>query len=52
MDWKGTVKTKVRCRVNKKFIIKKIEEIYYKNKIRAIKIMKNYIDSMLNYKVN
>ena len=44
------MKTKIKYQIRKKYIMKKIEKNYYKNKMIDIQIIKNYSDPMLNYK--
>ena len=41
-----TMKTKIKYQINKKFIMKKRETNYYKNK-KNIHLLKNYLETML-----
>ena len=47
---------KIKYQTNKKYIRKEIEINFYRNKIiitkKEAQIIKNYIDPMLNYKIN
>ena len=46
------MKTKINYQVKENYIMTKLEKDYYKNKMIDIQILKNYIDPMLNYKIN
>ena len=46
------MKTKINYQINEKYIMKKIEINYYKNKIIDISILMNYADPMLNQKTS